>query len=176
MRTQKFIYIPMFMCVLITLTILIPIKYTPAETSIFVNLFYLALGVLIIASVRAGRTPKPKDINMKKSTANFHYTMENYGNMKYIAIVDFGGPYRSVTNDIENVVDDILKWEGIKNYRDYFVIWKDSMGTWDGYNISTREIVLLSDESSLEAAKHYYMVQHNEAANENEIWERQYAE
>ena len=49
-------------------------------------------------------------------------------------IRDVGG-YKSVTNDMENVLADILKEMG-RNMMEYFIIYQDSMRIWDGVQIT----------------------------------------
>lgn len=53
---------------------------------------------------------------------------------------------KSVTNDIDNVIDEIATREKI-NPVQYHIIYKDSQGIWDGYNFSTRQFIPLQAHS-----------------------------
>lgn len=61
--------------------------------------------------------------------ADYTYTVEG----SVIAIVDLDQGGRSVTNDIENVLDDIQAELG--SLSGYAVIYRDSSGQWDGVRI-----------------------------------------
>lgn len=58
--------------------------------------------------------------------SDYTYTVEE----NLIAIVDLDQGNRSVTNDIENVLADLRADVG--DLGGYFVIYRDSMGRWDG--------------------------------------------
>lgn len=58
--------------------------------------------------------------------AEYTYTVEG----GVIAIVDLDQGRKSVTNDMENVLDDIRAELG--DLAGYAVIYRDSMGRWDG--------------------------------------------
>jgi hypothetical protein len=58
--------------------------------------------------------------------ADYTYTVEG----SVIAIVDLDLGSKSVTNDMENVLDDIRAELG--DLAGYAVIYQDSMGRWDG--------------------------------------------
>lgn len=68
--------------------------------------------------------PKPRPF-----AADYTYTVE--GNV--IAIVDLDLGNRSVTNDIEYILDDIRSEIG--DLAGYSVIYRDSMGRWDGVRL-----------------------------------------
>lgn len=61
--------------------------------------------------------------------ADYTYTVEG----SVIAIVDLDQGGKSVTNDIENVLDDIRAQIG--DLAGYGVIYRDSMGRWDGVRL-----------------------------------------
>lgn len=61
--------------------------------------------------------------------ADYTYTIEG----SVIAIVDLDLGSKSVTNDIENVLDDIRAEIG--DLAGYAVIYQDSMGRWDGVRV-----------------------------------------
>ncbi len=65
----------------------------------------------------------------KPFRVDYTYTVE--GNV--IAIIDFDLGNKSVTNDIENVLEDIRVELG--NLAGYSVIYRDSMGRWDGVRL-----------------------------------------
>lgn len=66
--------------------------------------------------------------------ADYTYTIED----NVIAIVDLDLGNRSVTNDIENVLDDIRSEIG--DLAGYSVIYRDSMGRWDGVRLVNRTV------------------------------------
>lgn len=65
----------------------------------------------------------------KPFRADYTYTIE--GNV--IAIVDLDLGSKSVTNDIENVLEDIRAELG--DLAGFAVIYRDSMGRWDGVRL-----------------------------------------
>jgi hypothetical protein len=50
-------------------------------------------------------------------------------------ITDEGG-YKSVTNDIENVLDDISAEISLQDMSKMKIMYRDSMGIWDGINVT----------------------------------------
>lgn len=70
---------------------------------------------------------------MYKSKSNYTYEISVYKGINVISIQDQGGEFMSVTNNIENVVDDIAKLELIDPVK-YKVIYRDSLGIWDGWD------------------------------------------
>ncbi|WP_445453130.1 hypothetical protein [Flavobacterium sp. 25HG05S-40] len=69
---------------------------------------------------------------------------------KVIEIEDLNLGKMSVTNNIENVVDEIAKKEEI-NRDDFKVIYRDSVGNWDGYNTKTKEFISLDTDMRIVA-------------------------
>jgi hypothetical protein len=61
--------------------------------------------------------------------ADYTYTVEG----GVIAIIDLDQGSKSLTNDIENVLDDIQAELG--DLSGYAVIYRDSMGWWDGVRL-----------------------------------------
>lgn len=61
--------------------------------------------------------------------SDYNYTIED----NIIAIVDLDKGNRSVTNDIDKVVQDLRNTLG--DLAGYAIIYKDSMGIWDGVRI-----------------------------------------
>ena len=86
--------------------------------------------------------------NEEQFRADYTYTVE--GNV--IAIVDLDLGSKSVTNDIENVLDDIRA--DIGDLAGYAVIYRDSMGCWDGVRLvgSTVEFYPLNETDGERAA------------------------
>lgn len=61
--------------------------------------------------------------------ADYTYSVEG----SVIAIVDLDQGSKSVTNDMENVLADI--WAELGDLSGYAVIYRDSMGRWDGVRL-----------------------------------------
>ena len=59
---------------------------------------------------------------------------------RFIVIEDLNVGFMSVTNDIENVVEEISQKERI-NPCEHFIIYKDSEGVWDGFDFATQQFV-----------------------------------
>lgn len=80
--------------------------------------------------------------------ANYTYTVEG----SVIAIVDLDQGSKSVTNDIENVLNDIRAELG--DLAGYAVIYRDSMGRWDGVRLVGRlvEFYALGESDPQQAA------------------------
>lgn len=70
--------------------------------------------------------------------ADYTYTVEG----SVIAIVDLDQGSKSVTNDIEHVLDDIRAELG--DLAGYAVIYRDSMGRWDGVRLVGRSVEFYS--------------------------------
>jgi len=72
----------------------------------------------------------------RKSRADFAHKLGTINGFKVLLIVDLDMGHMSVTNDIENVVDDIAFAENI-NPKDYLIAYRDSEGDWDGWDAKT---------------------------------------
>lgn len=72
----------------------------------------------------------------KPFRADYTYTVEG----GVIAITDLDLGNKSVTNDIENVLEDIRAELG--DLAGYSVIYRDSMGRWDGVRLVNGTIYL----------------------------------
>ena len=70
--------------------------------------------------------------------ADYTYTVEG----SVIAIIDLDQGSKSVTNDMENVLDDIQTELG--DLAGYAVIYRDSMGRWDGIRLERGIVVFYS--------------------------------
>jgi len=71
-------------------------------------------------------------------TLRSDYTYTVRGNV--IAIIDLNRGSRSVTTDIENILDDIRRALD-RDLSGYAVIYRDSMGNWDGVRIDDKGLV-----------------------------------
>jgi hypothetical protein len=89
-----------------------------------------------------------------KSSADYHYKFRNYEGKPFLVIEDLDKGNKSVTNDIENVIEDIAQKERI-NPVEYFIVYRDCAGSWDGYNISTKQFVPLVQRTWVDAAHTY---------------------
>lgn len=65
--------------------------------------------------------------------AEFGYSLDSDSRVLSIVDHDFGA--RSVTSDIENVLARISEWSG-KSLAGYKVMYRDSMGIWDGVAVN----------------------------------------
>jgi len=79
--------------------------------------------------------------------ADYIHSLEKYRNrIDCIVIEDLNLGSVSVTNDIENVINDISAIEKV-NAQQYLVVYKDSTGLWDGYNTISNEFVGLAEDT-----------------------------
>lgn len=80
---------------------------------------------------------KLKEADKNEKTQNMFANRSEYTHdieENIISITDKGG-MKSVTNDIENVITDIIEREGILKVMNSKIIYKDSQGVWDGVRI-----------------------------------------
>lgn len=79
--------------------------------------------------------------------ADYSYTVEG----SVIAIVDLDQGSKSLTNDMDNVLDDIRAELG--DLAGYAVVYQDSMGRWDGVRLVGRSVAFYAlGESTQEQA------------------------
>jgi hypothetical protein len=78
---------------------------------------------------------------------------------KIWAIVDLDQGRMSVTNDIENVVDEICTVQNIEA-KDYKWIYQDSDGIWDGWNPEKETFISLGVDDEADAIQ--LILQHEE--------------
>lgn len=88
-------------------------------------------------------TQKQKELsektgNLFTNRSEYDYTLRG----GILAIEDRGG-MKSVTNDIENVLEDIRRAENVSFSR-HLIIYKDSMGIWDGIRLVSGRVVFYS--------------------------------
>jgi len=86
--------------------------------------------------------------------ADYIHSVEKYKDHKVIVIEDLNLGNKSVTNDIENVVKDIEIMEKIEA-KDCLVVYKDSEGTFDGWNAKLENFVYLGQDNWQSAADTY---------------------
>lgn len=85
--------------------------------------------------------------------ADYAYGITELGGKPFIVIEDLNKTGRcSVTNDIDNVIDEIATKERI-NPVEHFIVYKDSRGIWDGYNFSTKQFIPLNEHGFKTAMK-----------------------
>ncbi|ADB43007.1 hypothetical protein [Spirosoma linguale] len=86
--------------------------------------------------------------NKEPFRADYTYTIEG----SVISIIDLDLGSKSVTNDINNVLDDIRAEIG--DLAGYAVIYRDSMGRWDGVRLvgSSTEFYALNETDGERAA------------------------
>ena len=83
--------------------------------------------------------------------ADYDYQLTKYNNkIDVLAIEDLNLGNVSVTNDIENVVEDICRLETI-NKEQFMIVYKDSNGQWDGWDSSTNQFISLGMDNWYDA-------------------------
>lgn len=75
--------------------------------------------------------------------AQYTYELVDVNGKKGIAITDLNQGQVSVTNDIENVVNEIAKIEGI-DPTECTIVYKDAEGVWDGWDAKSERFVFLN--------------------------------
>lgn len=79
--------------------------------------------------------------------ADYIYSLEKYRNrIDCIVIEDLNLGSVSVTNEIENIINDISSIEKVKAQQ-FLVVYKDSTGQWDGYNTISNEFIGLAEDT-----------------------------
>jgi len=84
----------------------------------------------------------------QKVRADYEYSINRV--KKRLAIVDLNLGRMSVTNCIEDVVDEIAQNENI-NHSNYMIIYRDSENIWDGWIHDKYDFVGLDKKTSREA-------------------------
>jgi hypothetical protein len=92
------------------------------------------------------------------SKADYTHRTAVLNGAKILVIKDLNLGNTSVTNDIENVVNDIAIMESI-NPADYLIIYKDSEGNYDGWDHAAMDFVPLGENSWISAAAKYKELQ-----------------
>jgi len=91
--------------------------------------------------------------------ADYEYEKLEVGGRKFIAIKDLDLGGMSVTNCIEDVVDEICQLESIEPANRLW-IYRDSEGIWDGWNPEQECFVILTKETAEDAVRKYLQVRH----------------
>lgn len=74
--------------------------------------------------------------------SDYTYKIDALNGMPFIIIEDLNKGRMSVTNDIENVVEEIAIKQRI-NPVEHHIIYRDSEGMWDGFEFSTKQFISL---------------------------------
>ena len=73
--------------------------------------------------------------------ADYIHSLDKYKNkVDVIIIEDLNLGSVTVTNDIENVIEDICRLEKVDKEQ-FMIVYRDSTGQWDGYDTSTNQFV-----------------------------------
>lgn len=83
-----------------------------------------------------------------KARAKYRHRKEQIGKRKLILIRQAGVGI-TLTNDIENVVADIMELEGLDDddITQYLVLYEDTEGRWDGWDQGAQQFILLGSYS-----------------------------
>lgn len=74
--------------------------------------------------------------------SNYTYQIKTHDGRSCIVIQDKDAGGKTVTNNMEDVIDEICHKENI-NPADYIIIYQDSMGLYDGWNYTKADFVIL---------------------------------
>ncbi|MFT3679819.1 MAG: hypothetical protein QM791_06130 [Ferruginibacter sp.] len=80
------------------------------------------------------------------SKADYTHSIEKFQGFNAIVIEDLDLGNKSVTNDIENVVEDIAVMEKIKP-AEHVILYNDSQGWWDGWDQFNKRFIALNATS-----------------------------
>lgn len=103
---------------------------------------------------------------MQKPRAKYSYFVHTAEDgQKTLVLTDEGtGPIMSLTNDIENVVEQACLEQDLKTPH-VRVVYRDSDGTWDGWNTKTHQFIPLVQDRAEDAINHldlYFKSQYDE--------------
>jgi|ERR1700722_5671370 len=88
--------------------------------------------------------------------SDYTYKLLEIDGRKIISIIDLDLGEASVTNNIENVVDEIFHKEGIDFKSEIpIILYKDSYGLWSGYLRGTNDFVVLDQPTRICAFYNY---------------------
>lgn len=90
--------------------------------------------------------------------ADYTYTVATCAGRNVIMIEDLDLGNVSVTNDIKNVVKEISSVEEIDPGQ-YMIIYKDSSGSWDGWDHHRQDYVALQEDDHRDAIDKYVLKQ-----------------
>lgn len=77
---------------------------------------------------------------------------EYFINEGVVSIVDLDKGNKSLTNDIENVIEEVCLRAGIKPH-EYKWVYRDSGGMWDGFDPATKQFIPLGTTDENDAIK-----------------------
>lgn len=97
-------------------------------------------------SLKSVSTKRLKNMSKTKTKSSYTYTIVD----NIVCIVDQNGLV-SVTNDIENVIDQICEIEPSVNKDNTMFIYQDSEGNWDGYDPKLDDFYFVGGRSRDEA-------------------------
>lgn len=101
----------------------------PLSDPVSVN---LGIGPVCRVTKKTGEMEeKTSNLWANRSQYSWNITLDG----KILYITDDGG-LKSVTNDIENVLNDIKEKVPAKDFSNLRIMYKDSMGIWDGVGVS----------------------------------------
>lgn len=86
--------------------------------------------------------------------SDYTYALRELNGHKFICIIDQNRGNMSVTNDIENVVDEILEKEKIIA-SDHLIVYQDSDCSWDGWDHERKAFVCLNSKDQYSSMKNY---------------------
>lgn len=90
------------------------------------------------------------------SKSDYHYQIRDYAGRNIIIIEGLNFGRMSVTNNIENVVEEIGKIEKITP-TEFMIVYRDSEGIWDGWDHLNNQFIPLSYDI-WENAVHAYII------------------
>lgn len=88
----------------------------------------------------------------KKSRANFLYRIGEVDAIQVLLVWDKDLGNVTVTNDIQNVIADISEYEKI-NLVDHLIIYRDSLGRWDGWDAWQHEFFPITPDVLIKIAQ-----------------------
>jgi hypothetical protein len=86
--------------------------------------------------------------------ADYLHRIDTVKGIPTILIEDLDLGRMTVTNNIEEVVEEIARMEKI-DPKDYVIVYQDSEGVWDGYRVDKRMFVSLAADDPEEAVSTY---------------------
>lgn len=90
--------------------------------------------------------------------SDYDYSVETVQGKNCIIITDLDQGNTSVTNNIDNVIEEIARIEEI-DPAEHLIVYRDSTKTWDGYDYTGRNFVALNAHSSNMAISRYIKLQ-----------------
>lgn len=82
--------------------------------------------------------------------SDYDYQFKTYKRRNFLVIEDLNRGGKSVTNDIETVVDECFSDKTLRPHEVY-IIYQDSDGMWDGWDAVKQQFVLLQQHTEEDA-------------------------